>query len=199
MMIALGGILSLLHSRLFKQAPHLSRIVTCIITFSNMGNIPLVLMKGICSPYGPLNNDVYCDEVNSYIALQMLTYHIILWSYGYTLIQLGKEESNIHIIVNESDLDYDIDELKNQKEHPKTSLWNNLAKNLMLPAPLACIAGLVAGLMPGLKEIFYNKNLTLYVVVDSWINISFGGVVIAQMSLGANLIILSDRDGCLTK
>ena len=194
LMVIVGSIVSFAHSKIFKQVPHLSRIVATLITFSNIGNLPLVLMKGICSPYGPLDGNQYCSEASSYVSLQLLTYAAIIWSYGYALIERDKRDYQIYL--EEQEL---LHEGKQLKQSPPFSMWSSVCKHLLLPVPLACISGLAAGLIPEIKETYYEKESKTYALVDSLLTLGMAGVILGQMSLGANLYLLSSSNKEITK
>lgn len=100
-MIILGRLISLLHYIMVKQVPYFSRIIACLITFPNMVNLPLVLMRGMCSNYGPLQGNKYCADADGYIGLQMLTFNGIVWGYGYSLMAQDKRD---YLIFRENQL-----------------------------------------------------------------------------------------------
>ena len=160
LIVILGRLISLLHYMLFTQIPHFSRIIACMIIFPNMGSIPLVLMKGMCSPYGPLKGNKYCSESNSYVSLQMFTFMVIIWSYGFSLIAQDKQEYENH---------KEKQQLLQQGEvviaSPQFSMWRSTLKNLLQPSPLASILGLIIGLIPGVQETFYDKTSFVYALL----------------------------------
>ena len=192
--ISFGYIISCLHSKIFKQTPNLSNVITCILTFSNIGNMPIVLMKGICSPYGPLKGNKYCDDANSYVSIQILTYSAIMWSIGNSLIENEKNEHSHSLLTQKL-----INEGKETKKLEDIPILRTFTKGLLLPGPIACFCGLMIGIIPGIRERFYNKNEYLYVVIDSFLFIGISGVVITQMILGANLILFSSSDKDISK
>ena len=194
LMLLLGYFLSLIHSKFFKELPNLPNVMTCILTFSSIGNLPIVLMKGICSPYGPLRGNKYCDDANSYISLQIITYSAIMWSIGNSLIEKEKEEHLRSILTQKL-----LEEGKEAIVLADVSIFRSTIKNLFLPVPLACFFGLIIGLIPGVREIFYNKNSILYTLAETFLNIGIGGVILVQMTLGANLMLLSSGNKTISK
>lgn len=217
LMVLLGVSLSYFHSKIFKQVPFLSGVTTCVITFSNIGNLSIVLMRGVCSPYGPLSGNKYCSEANSYISLQVLTYAVMVWSVGYSLVEKDKEAHSRS--VNSSGFEESIElkdfyhknlglsevfkekalEEKKFEVVGKTSIWKLILKNLLLPTPVACFLGLVVGLIPEVHRVFFDRNSRIYALVDAALGITTGGVVISQISLGANLVLLKSNNKDFTK
>lgn len=194
LMILLGSLVSFVHSKLFTQIPYFSRMVTCVLAFSNIGNLPVILMEGICSPYGPLQGNIHCKDANSYVALQVLTYAAIVWSYGYTLIE--KDKSEYHESIRRQML---IDQGLPSEEVPPQSILKNICKNLLLPSPVSACLGLIVGLIPGVRKVFYDPQSKVYAFADAWKMIAKAGIVLGQVALGANLVFsISHREG-LTK
>ena len=188
MMAFFGRIISFIHSKLFTQIPYFSRIVVCMITFPSLGNIPRVLMRGMCSSYGPLRGNSRCKDADAYVSLQVITFYAIVWSYGYALMAQDKKEYQDHL--DELKL---LEEGHTLKATPPFSLWRNAVKNLLLPTPVSGIVGLIVAMIPGVKDIFFNKESTVYVLADSCLSIGMGGVILSQISLGANLVLLQRR------
>ena len=67
-------------------------IITNIITFASLGNLQIVLLKGICSNYGPFKGTKGCDRANCFISLEMITYGVLMLSYGHRLIVNDKDK-----------------------------------------------------------------------------------------------------------
>ena len=194
MMAIFGRLISLLHSQFFTQIPYFSRIVVCMITFPALGNVPRVLMRGMCSPYGPLRGNPRCKEADAYVSLQVLTFSAIVWSYGYTLISQDKAEYQEHVerlkLLERGEV---------FKESPPFSLWRSAGKNLLMPSPVAGISGLIVGLIPGVRSTFFRRDSLVYALADTCIGIGMGGVILSQISLGANLVLLSSKREGFTK
>ena len=193
LMVLVGTLLAFIHSKTFPSIPHMERVTNCIITFSNIGNLPIVLLRGICSSYGPLHGVKECDEANSYISIQLLTYSAIVWSYGYSLIAKDKEEYTRFIENNEL-----LEEGKEINLKPVTSMWRNVLHHLLLPGPLSCIFGLIFGLIPGVNKL-YDKNKALYVLADGGLTLGFAGIVLGQMTLGSNLVFIYGQEKKMTR
>ncbi|OMJ73149.1 hypothetical protein SteCoe_28217 [Stentor coeruleus] len=190
--VILGTILAYIHSKICPKIPYLSKVVACILIFSNIGNMPVVLLKGICSPYGPLKSNSHCKDANSYISLQVLTYNAIVWSYGSSLVSQDKTQYLLSK-QNEAILE------SNPIAYQKTSFCRNILKNLLLPGPIACVIALLFGLIPGVHSTFFNKNSKLYCIVDAGFEVGLVGILLGQMTLGANLVLLSGSKLTLSK
>ena len=120
-------------------------------------------------------------------------YNAIMWSYGYSLIESDKRD--YLVFVEEQQL---LDKGSNFTGSPPFSMWRNMWKNLFLPVPVACMAGVVAGLIPGIKEIFFDKESMVYVLTDAFLSMGYAGVIVGQISLGANLMLLSSQKNTLS-
>lgn len=190
--VILGTVLAIIHSKICPKVPYLSKVIACVLIFSNIGNMPVVLLKGICSPYGPLKSNQNCKDANSYISLQVLTYNAIIWSYGSSLVSQDKAQYLLSK-QNETMLE------NNSEALPQTSLCKNIIKNLLLPGPLTCVIALFFGLIPGVHTIFFNKDSKLYCIADAGFTIGLVGILLGQMTLGANLVLLSGTKIALSK
>ena len=194
LMILLGILISFIHSKLFKQVPNLSRVMACILTFSNIGNLPIVLMKGMCSPYGPLQHNSNCADANSYVSIQIFTYSIIIWSVGYSLIEKDKEE-----YLDMMEKQKLLEEGREVQITVKVSIWKHIYQHLFLPGPLSSVSGLIIGLIPGFNNIFYDKHYPLYALADSFLFIAIAGAVLGLISLGVTLYLLASDNKDISK
>ena len=229
LMFLTGSLLSYTHSKLFNSIPHMSGVVSCIITFSNVANIPIVIMKGVCSQYGPLQNNKYCSEAGMYISIQAVTYTILLWSIGQSLVEKDKEVlENSRGFENKQSLElvdivkeFEINEMEGKEDkyldsgsdsenyvsvqeikvHTKksTPIWRYVIKNLRLPSPVASFLGFLTSLIPGVQVFFFNKESKIYTIVDTGLTIAVTGYVLTQMCLGANLVLLKTNNKDLTR
>ena len=172
-----GILVSWIHSLFFRNLKKISGVVKCVLIFNNIANLPVILMKGICSPYGPLKGNQYCENSNSYISLQIFTYNAIVWSYGWSLVSKDKEKAS---------------ELNPSAEIEliRIPIWKNILKNLTLPGPLACLAALIVSLIPGVQDLLYNSSSAFYCISQTCLQVGIAGVVLGQSSLGANLVHL---------
>lgn len=186
-MILTGLAINWLHSLIFKPPENYSRVVKCVIAFSNTANLPVVLLRGICSPYGPLMGNDYCDHANSYIAIQFLTYTVIGWSYGWTMVSIDKIAS---IYIDKANSDALL--IDNQIVRKK-SIFKMIIENLALPGPVSCFVAVVIGMIPGINQTFYDKTSGLFSVVDVGVNLGIAGIVFGQATLGSNLILLKSE------
>lgn len=185
LMVLVGLLISYTHSMFFTTIPHISRLVQSVLTFSSAGNVVFILMKGICSPYGPLKGNPNCKDAYSYISLQILTYSALLWSYGYTLIEKDQHEYLDHL-ENQALLAQG----KCRNTAQKYSMWKNVIKNLFTPTPIACVFGIIFGVIPGVQSFVFNEAALHYSVIEILMEFSFAGVVVGQVSLGTNIVLL---------
>ena len=226
LMFLVGSLLAYAHSQYFKPLPYMAGVVSCIITFSNVANIPLVIMKGVCSEYGPLQGNEYCWEAGMYISIQSVFYNILLWSIGQSLIEKDKEmwersysftnKQPLELVEvrkdfgknNEEEKDLESgNELESNisiqeiKVHPKKNkpIWGYIIRNLLLPSPMASVLGFLISLVPGFQSFFYNKESKVYAIADACLTIAITGYVLTQMCLGANLLLLRSNTPNLTK
>ena len=125
--------------------------------------------------------------------MQVLTYNPIVWIYGYSLISQDKEK--FAILQESSRLIANNQEVKVTKAG---SLCRKILKNILLPSPVCCFLGFIAGLIPG-TEAFYDTDSTLYCIAQAGLNIGLAGVVLGQMSIGGNLILFHSNKLKMTK
>jgi hypothetical protein len=151
-----------------------------VIAYSNTANLPVVLLKGICSPYGPLNGNEKCVDSNSYIAIQFLVYTVIGWSYGWSMVSMEKQDSETLLV-------------KNSEIFKQPSLFCSILNNLTLPGPIACFLAVIFGFIPGVSQSLSDKESVFYSVVDFGLGIGMTGVVFGQATLGSNLILLKEE------
>jgi len=170
-----GILVSWVHSLFFRNLEKISGVVKCVLIFNNIANLPVILMKGICSPYGPLKGDQYCENSNSYISLQVFTYNALIWSYGWSLV--SRDKSKACELLSED-----------ERGMVKVPVWKNVLKNLTLPGPLSCLAALVVSLIPGVQNLLYDPSSAFYCITQSCLQVGIAGVVLGQTSLGANLV-----------
>jgi predicted permease len=186
--VLVGSLNAYLHSLLFGKNHKFARVITSVLTFSNIGNIPIVLLTGMCSDYGPFMQTTagkrYCAYSNSYISLQVLTYNPILWSYGFSLINRDKEENCL--LRNETE-----ENPKNEKN--RQSYFIDFLNYLQSPNGICCVLGLLCGLIPGI-DYFFDKNNILSCITQTGLSIGISGVIMGQMSLGSSLILNRNHD-----
>lgn len=104
-----------------------------IFAFSNVGNIPLLILQGFCASYGPFAGDDQCEYNVGYISMVCFSFNILVWTIGPALAKLDKEEKA---------------KIENtQMEH--IPLRNLILRGLNSPIPKMCLAGFLMGLIPG--------------------------------------------------
>jgi predicted permease len=179
------SLVSYIHSLIFGKHEKYPGVISSILVLSNIGNLPIVLLQGMCSDYGPfLRTNAgkrYCVYSNSYVSFQLLTYIPVLWSYGYSLINRDKEE---HCPL-----------LNKTEENPqitsnKQSIFMDFLKNLKSPNVISCLLGFLCGLIPGV-DYFYDKRNIASCITNTGLSIGMASVVLSQMSLGSSIVLNS--------
>ena len=163
--------------------------LTGAIAFPNF-TLSFILMQGICSPYGPLQGNEYCEEYFSYASLLLFPLNLIMWSYGFTLVGLDKQ----HQHTEDSQLN---EPLVIKQESQRIHVL--FLKSLMMPNPVACVIGIVLAVIPGFQGFFYDKTSMLYCVPDTAFTAINSAVALAQMILGSYLHLIRNRHSDLTK
>lgn len=178
----LGLLVSHFHSIIFKSNKSLSYIVRCAITFNNVGNLMIVLLRGMCSSYGALSGYSECSDANSYISILLFIYVPLVWSFGTSFIERSKFlQANL---IGQSEV---------------TPIWKTAIKNLMLPGSLACVSAFFVTLVPGSHDLFFSHDSFLTVLSTTCIEVGLAGIVLGQSSLGSNLILLKSEESKLSK
>ena len=194
LMLVIGAIASFLHSSLITQPPNFSRVSLCIFSFPTTGNTSIVLMKGACSPYGPLHDNPYCEHAYAYVGLQLILYSTLIWTYGYVLIL--KEKTLFQTDMEESKL---LQEGAAMKGSPPFSILRSACKQMTSPVSLSVYLALIAGAIPGLREAFYSIEDLIYALTEAFIQIGTTGIFFAQIMLGSSLWFLPSRADDITK
>jgi len=217
--IAIASLLGFLHIPLFKPPKSLRFTMVSLIAFNNAGNIPVLILKGVCASYGPLGDEETCDEADAYVFIQVMTFNLLIWVYGYSIMQLDlrhkseKVHNQFNLIptntnTNQQSPGYQMpqdnaednaedDPEESQKSTPQEETQSNdslttiqiIKKNVLSPIPICSAFGFILGLIPGLKSVFFDSSAPLLPLSDSAETIGFTGIVVSQMILGSNLIL----------
>ena len=173
--VGLASALCFLVVKLLKIPRELNCTLVAVVGFTNFVNMPLILVEGSCSSYGPLSDSEHCDDIEAYIILQTLVYNLLTWSYGYYLVQVDSNGSQTRFRVSQ------------------------VLGNLKKPVPVGTLLGLVFGLIPGIKEVFFEDSAPLLVLSDSFYTVSYTGLILSQIELGSNLILTKTQNSKLSK
>ena len=76
------------------------------------------------------------------------------------------------------------------KDSPPFSMWRSVCVNLLKPVPLASILAIGVGLVPGVREVFYEEGSAGYLVTEVGLTIGMAGIFMGQASLGASLVLV---------
>jgi predicted permease len=147
-----------------------------------------VLINGICSPYGPLSGYSDCDSAFSYISIFALPEMLLFWTVGYSLVALDKAQSAGNTASNS---------LTEVEVRPKRRLWRNMAKTVLMPNPLCCIAGMVLALIPGFQQVFFDKHSEVYCFAHVGLALGNTGIIFSQILLGSNVYLLKGTKSML--
>jgi Membrane transport protein len=173
----------------FKSRLDIRAALTLVITFPNYGSV-YMMIQGICSPYGPLNNNQYCDESFGYISIFALPITVLFWAYGRPLLQYTKNDAKVQ----------DAELLDNNAQRPKkVSLRSSMVMGLTNLNTLACVAGAILSVIPGFQSVFFDKNSLVYCLADSGLIISNLSIIVMQLMLGANLYFIYGTKSSLTR
>lgn len=162
------------------------------LVFSNFGQA-YILIKGMCSSYGPLANEILCDDSFSYISIFAFPQMILMWTYGYSLALSDKYKKPQ--IFDESMKEIMCENTENQK----LSIGKIILQALVKPNPLSCILGILAAMIPGFKNVFYDKSSIIYFIADTGIFMSFNALVLGQVTLGVYLYNMKGQRSDLTR
>ena len=171
---------------LIKIPKSMRNTFSIFFAFPNYGLV-FTLSQGICSPYGPLNNDAYCQNSFSYISIYGFFETLIFWTIGYSLVEKDKQSSKIG----------DSEELI-EEGRPAPSFIRNSINTLKMPNPLSCFAGLIFAMIPGYKHLFFHKEGIFYTLGTSSKNISLVGIVWGQMMMGSNIFMMIGKKSKLS-
>ena len=155
--------------------------------FPNYGLV-FTLSQGICSPYGPLKGDPYCQNAFSYISIYGFAETLIFWTIGYSLVEKDKHNSKIG----------DSEDLLVEESRPRSSLLRNSINTLKMPNPLSCFAALIFAMIPGYKHLFFHKEGIFYTLGMASKNISLVGIVWGQMMMGSNIFMMIGKKSKLS-
>ncbi|CAG9335863.1 unnamed protein product [Blepharisma stoltei] len=189
LIIIIGLILSFLSLYFLKPPTHFKFTTLSILVFTNGGNIPFLIMKGICASYGPLAGDDKCDEYPGYIALVIFVCSILIWSICIAFIKADEQETR------------KIEELASLTENKsaESSLKDLMIRGMFSPVPISCILSLILALIPGFDWLFVHKTSPLYSIFDSLFVVAYVGVVVSQMIIGSNLYMMEKADYGISK
>ncbi len=84
--ILTGYIISTLCHWFMKLDERISRSFPCLLAFSSLGTLPLVLGKALCFPGGMLEGDPKCDDIVGYMVINKLVFQILLFILGFILM-----------------------------------------------------------------------------------------------------------------
>ena len=168
--------------------------IIAAITFENFG-ITLILIKGICSPYGPLGGNEYCDDGLAYASLLMFPCLILMWTFGYSLVKFDKVFMNTQQaqLTQLTKLDEAI------KENSTDSIPRMIGRSLMMPNPLCCIIAIILAIIPGYQSFFFDKTSIIYSLADCGYTILNACIIVSQVLLGSNLYLNRKKRSLLTK
>ncbi|CAG9310574.1 unnamed protein product [Blepharisma stoltei] len=165
---------------IFKVPKEFKYTTISILAFSNVGNVPLLVMKGICASYGPFAGDDYCDNSVGYISIVCFVFNIMIWSICTAFVRIDSSERAKN---------------ENSENNPNsTDLKKLIINGLLSPVPIASVLGLLIGLLPGYKWLFVYKSSPLYAFFDTLSVIGYVGIVASQMVVGSNLMMIERKE-----
>ncbi|CAG9322156.1 unnamed protein product [Blepharisma stoltei] len=215
--VLLSFIPAVIEILLLKHPKNLRYSFICLIGFSNAG-LSLLIADGNCNSYGPLSKKKECSEIGGYVAIQLMVWSLIIFTFGYALMNADlmeaekckpKEDPKDMKEVEDNDEMEENDPEKNSLEMAKTqsnlvqvktsSFKRDMIRILTGPIPVFSLLGVLVGFIPGLNAVFYDSDAPLLPVAETGLVIGKAGIVIGQMILGSNLVLSARAKVSLSK
>lgn len=179
--IAIASVVGVVHTLAFNPPEHVKYTMNSLLIFANLGNVPVLLVEGACASYGPINGEPSCPDAASLIFLQVITFNVLAWSYGFGLVYL--------------------DYLKKEPTEgaPSFSLKKMILKQIFGPLPNAVYFGCVIGSIPGVKYLVTDSDAPLLAIYDALYTVGYAGIVLSQMILGSNIWLSRKLERTMSK
>lgn len=187
--ILVSCIIGVMYLPFIKPPRNLTFTTLTLIILPNMGNVPLLILKGTCSPFGVLGGENDCSKYTGYIAMLAFTFNIYMWVGGYVLIQLDSireiKQREFNHAQQKNSIDFSVKEL-DRKPVPLKSI---IMEAVVSPVPICSLIGFVLGLIPGVKWLFFYPDSPLIAVSDTAFSLAHAGLLFSQMVLGSNIVL----------
>eukprot|EP00359_Climacostomum_virens_P004202 CAMPEP_0204912088 /NCGR_PEP_ID=MMETSP1397-20131031/10286_1 /ASSEMBLY_ACC=CAM_ASM_000891 /TAXON_ID=49980 /ORGANISM="Climacostomum Climacostomum virens, Strain Stock W-24" /LENGTH=349 /DNA_ID=CAMNT_0052082861 /DNA_START=30 /DNA_END=1075 /DNA_ORIENTATION=- len=174
--------------------PDSSRYTTVsIVAFSNLGNIPLLLVESSCKDYGPLRGYEDCPLLPGFVMTCTIASNIMVWGFGYSLIlkdahaQAKSRVENFFSAANQDATSLMSATFDEPLLPPKVDVKTILKNAFCALVPMSSMIGLFFGMLPYVDVILFNHDAPFAFITRAMLEVGFLGIIFTQQVLGSNI------------
>eukprot|EP00359_Climacostomum_virens_P010117 CAMPEP_0204911340 /NCGR_PEP_ID=MMETSP1397-20131031/9712_1 /ASSEMBLY_ACC=CAM_ASM_000891 /TAXON_ID=49980 /ORGANISM="Climacostomum Climacostomum virens, Strain Stock W-24" /LENGTH=338 /DNA_ID=CAMNT_0052081865 /DNA_START=73 /DNA_END=1085 /DNA_ORIENTATION=+ len=176
-----------------KPPASIKYTVAMLITFSNLGNMPILIVEGSCSYFGPLSGYSGCSQMPGYAIACTIAFNILVWGISYTLISKDAQAKtkerveNFFSAASDDKTSLMSATFEEPAAHTKLGLKQILKNSFCTSVPIGSIGGIVLGCIPGIKEALFDDDAPYRFITNSALTTGFLAIIFTQQILGYNI------------